>query len=238
MGWTTIQDIRELPLWKNHHAVVLYSYIAMSSDYTTRETKRSIRTMARHCQLSVAAVRHALSQLQRAGLVECYATAAQTTCVLPAANRKPAGVTIDQAAALLNENLDNIARTLQLSAQRTAAIISKFCERQELAGKTWKDSRDLCSHLVNWWYRQPKQVTAAVSDTVTEQQRNDAESYERKRHAWMEALPAWREEIRQLRAIQADTAASADERAKATAELESGNAKYAITQYAKYGIAL
>lgn len=183
MGWATLQDIRELPLWKNHHAVVLYSYIAMAADYSTRETKRSIRTMARQCQMTVGAVRHALGQLQRSGLIEVYSTAAQTTCVLPSPKSKPAGVTWDQAADIIRENLDNIARTMQLPTMTVETIAREFCSRQELSGKTWKDSRDLLSHLVNWYYRQPTKQVAKLA-TQSRQLEAAAEEEQRKKQAW------------------------------------------------------
>lgn len=244
MGWATLQDIRELPLWRNHNAVVLYSYIAMAADYSTRETKRSIRTMARQCLMTVGAVRHALGQLQRAGLVEVYSTAAQTTCVLPSPKSKPAGVTWDQAADIISQNIDNIAKTMQLPTTTVETIAREFCSRQEMAGKTWKDARDLCSHLVNWYYRQPtKQATKLA--TQSRQLEAAAEEEKRKKAAeeklwlerweWFESTHHKSLHVARHHELPDGTPATPEQIAWAEEWLSSDKTRRQIAKYATFG---
>lgn len=73
MRYTTIIDIRDLPqIWNNTNITRAYLYLCLSSGYhdTDRDLVHvSVRGLAALTGLSVAASRHALQQLQKAGLI-------------------------------------------------------------------------------------------------------------------------------------------------------------------------
>lgn len=73
MRYTTIVDIRDLPqIWNNPNITRAYLYLCLSSGYhdTDRDLVHvSVRGLAALTGLSVAASRHALQQLQKAGLI-------------------------------------------------------------------------------------------------------------------------------------------------------------------------
>lgn len=73
MRYTTIIDIRELSsIWNNPNVTRAYLFLCLASGYhdTDRDLVRvSVRGLAALTGLSVAASRHALSQLQKAGLI-------------------------------------------------------------------------------------------------------------------------------------------------------------------------
>lgn len=73
MRYTTIIDIRELPqIWNNPNVARAYLFLCLASGYhdTDRDLVHvSVRGLAALTGLSVAASRHALQQLQKAGLI-------------------------------------------------------------------------------------------------------------------------------------------------------------------------
>lgn len=73
MRYTTIIDIRDLPqIWNNCNITRAYLYLCLSSGYhdTDRDLVNvSVRGLAALTGMSVAASRHALQQLQKAGLI-------------------------------------------------------------------------------------------------------------------------------------------------------------------------
>lgn len=73
MRYTTIIDIRELPqIWNNQNIARAYLFLCLASGYHDADrdlVKVSVRGLAALTGLSVAASRHALTQLQKAGLI-------------------------------------------------------------------------------------------------------------------------------------------------------------------------
>lgn len=73
MRYTTIIDITEFPaVYKNHHARLLYLHMALKSGYHDQDrdlVPLSLRSMAEQAGLTLSATRHAISQLERAGLL-------------------------------------------------------------------------------------------------------------------------------------------------------------------------
>lgn len=73
MRYTTIIDIRDIPaVWNNPNITRAYLFLCLSSGYhdTDRDLVHvSVRGLAALTGLSVAASRHALQQLQKAGLI-------------------------------------------------------------------------------------------------------------------------------------------------------------------------
>ena len=73
MRYTTIIDIRELPpIWNNPNCSRAYLFLCLASGYHDSDrdmVKVSVRGLAALTGLSVAASRHALTQLQKAGLI-------------------------------------------------------------------------------------------------------------------------------------------------------------------------
>lgn len=83
MRYTTIIDIRDHPqIWNNPNITRAYLYLCLSSGYhdTDRDVVHvSVRGLAALTGLSVAASRHALQQLQKAGLITRHGDAWKVT---------------------------------------------------------------------------------------------------------------------------------------------------------------
>lgn len=73
MRYTTIIDIRDLPsVWNNPNITRAYLFLSLASGYHESDrdlVKVSVRGLAALTGMSVAASRHALTQLQKAGLI-------------------------------------------------------------------------------------------------------------------------------------------------------------------------
>lgn len=73
MRYTTIIDIRELPaIYRNVNARLVYLHMVLASGYHDNDrdqTEMSIRRISYETNLTISAVRHALSCLERAGLI-------------------------------------------------------------------------------------------------------------------------------------------------------------------------
>ena len=73
MRYTTIIDIRDIPaIWNNPNITRAYLFLSLASGYHESDrdlAKVSVRGLAALTGLSVAASRHALQQLQKAGLI-------------------------------------------------------------------------------------------------------------------------------------------------------------------------
>lgn len=72
MRYTTIVDIRELPLYHNPSARQLYLHLVLVSGYHDSDLDRvavSVRGLASQTGLTISAVRHALAVLAKVGLV-------------------------------------------------------------------------------------------------------------------------------------------------------------------------
>lgn len=72
MRYTTIVDIRELPLYRNPSVRQLYLHLVLLSGYHDSDLDRvsvSVRGLASQTGLTISAVRHALDVMAKAGLV-------------------------------------------------------------------------------------------------------------------------------------------------------------------------
>lgn len=73
MRYTTIIDITEFPaVYKNHNARLLYLHLVLKSGYHDQDrdlVSMSLRSMAEQAGLTLSATRHAIGQLERAGLL-------------------------------------------------------------------------------------------------------------------------------------------------------------------------
>lgn len=73
MRYTTIIDISEMPqIYRNHNARLVYLHLSLRSGYHDQDRDQvaiSIRNLADQVGISVSACRHALQQLQTAGLL-------------------------------------------------------------------------------------------------------------------------------------------------------------------------
>lgn len=67
--YIVISDISKYPCYKNVNARLLYLHVACHIDTSTYDYCQSFRRLAMELDLSVDAVRHALKQLERDGLV-------------------------------------------------------------------------------------------------------------------------------------------------------------------------
>lgn len=78
MRYTTIIDIRALPsIYRNQHVRLLYLHLALRAGYHDDDRDLclvSLRRLAQECGLTLSATRHALEVLQRAALIEKFAT--------------------------------------------------------------------------------------------------------------------------------------------------------------------
>lgn len=73
MRYTTVIDISEMPsIYRNHNARLVYLHMSLRSGYHDQDRDQasiSIRNLADQVGISVSACRHALQQLQTAGLL-------------------------------------------------------------------------------------------------------------------------------------------------------------------------
>lgn len=72
MRYTTIIDIREMPLYRSDSVRLLYLHLCLSAGYHEEDRdicQVSIRHLGYQTGLSVSAVRHALTQLLKASLI-------------------------------------------------------------------------------------------------------------------------------------------------------------------------
>lgn len=72
MRYTTIVDIRELPLYRNPSVRQLYLHLVLVAGYHDTDLDRvavSVRGLASQTGLTISAVRHALDVMTKAGLV-------------------------------------------------------------------------------------------------------------------------------------------------------------------------
>ena len=72
MRYTTIVDIRDLPLYRNPSVRQLYLHLVLVSGYHDSDLDRvavSVRGLASQTGLTISAVRHALDVMTKAGLV-------------------------------------------------------------------------------------------------------------------------------------------------------------------------
>lgn len=78
MRYTTIVDISELHgIYRNHNARIIYLHMCLKSGWHDQDRDIidiSIRTLAMATGLTVSATRHALAQLERAGLISRQGT--------------------------------------------------------------------------------------------------------------------------------------------------------------------
>lgn len=67
--YIVISDISRCPCYKNINARLLYLHIACRLDTSSYTYAQSLRNLAWECGMTIDAVRHALKQLERDGLV-------------------------------------------------------------------------------------------------------------------------------------------------------------------------
>lgn len=73
MRYTTIIDISDMPIYKCQGVRLAYLHLVLKAGWTTEDADKaaaSVRRLAADAGLTVAAARHALRQLQKAGLIE------------------------------------------------------------------------------------------------------------------------------------------------------------------------
>lgn len=84
-----ISDISKCPCYSNINARILYLHIACNVDTSTYNYCQSYRRLALETGLSVDAVRHAVKQLERDGLVTTHVAPHQATQYAPQATPQP-----------------------------------------------------------------------------------------------------------------------------------------------------
>jgi len=96
-----IKNMREYPCYANVNARLLYLHLACLVDFTTYQTARSLRQLAYDLGIGLEAVRHAMRQLERDGLI---ATHVATQTATHSATHRTTQPTTHITLLRINEN--------------------------------------------------------------------------------------------------------------------------------------
>lgn len=128
--------------------------------------------------MTLSAVRHALKQLQRDGLVIVETTRLYTYVTIPNEEENRSQVT--DPLITLRRHHESIERTLEVSPGTCNFFFEIFLHTQELAGKKWKDEKDLVSHFCNWYMKNAVRVQKQAKQRE-EQLKRESEAEERRK---------------------------------------------------------
>lgn len=132
--------------------------------------------------MTLSALRHALKQLQRDGLIIVQTTRLYTYVTIP--NEDENGQLVTDPLISLRIHHDQIERTLEVSPGSCNVYFERFLQTQELAGKKWKDERDLVSHFCNWYIKNAQRVQKQAKQREVQQMRqSEAEARRLQREA-------------------------------------------------------
>lgn len=132
--------------------------------------------------MTLSAVRHALKQLQRDGLLIVETTRLYTYVTIP--NEEDNRVQVTDPLITLRRHHDQIERTLEVSPGTCNVFFELFLQTQELAGKKWKDEKDLVSHFCNWYMKNAERVQKQAKQREVQHMRQcEAEARRQQREA-------------------------------------------------------
>lgn len=156
MRYARLPDILNTRSYKNPHALKLLYYVTMQRDYSNNTLISTYMKLAMSTDMTLSAVRHALKQLQRDGLIIVETTRLYTYVTIPNEEENRSKVT--DPLITLRRHHEQIERTLEVSPGTCNVFFELFLQTQELAGKKWKDEKDLVSHFCNWYMKNAERV--------------------------------------------------------------------------------
>jgi DNA-binding transcriptional ArsR family regulator len=156
MRYARLPDILHTRSFRNPHALKLLYYVTMQRDYGNNTYITTYMKLAMATDMTISAVRHALKQLARDGLVIIETTRLYTYVTIP--NEEENLHQITDPLISLRRHADAIERSLDAPRGSTHIFFDIFLQSQELAGKKWKDEKDLVSHFCNWYMKNAERV--------------------------------------------------------------------------------
>ena len=183
MRYARLPDIIHTRSFSNPHALKLLYYVTLQRDYSNNTLITTYNRLSMATDMTISALRHALQQLQRDGLVIVETTRLYTYVTIP--NEDDNSQLVTEPLISLRRNHDKIERTLEVSPGSCNVFFDIFLQTQEMAGKKWRDEKDLVSHFCNWYLKNAGRVKRQAKERDLQQQReSEAEERRQQREAW------------------------------------------------------
>lgn len=156
MRYARLPDIIHTRSFRNPHALKLLYYVTLQRDYSNNTLLSTYTKLAMSTDMTISALRHALKQLERDGLIIVKTTRLYTYVTIP--NEEENRTQVTDPLISLRRHHDAIERSLDVNPGTCNVYFEMFLQTQELAGKTWKDEKDLVSHFCNWYMKNADRV--------------------------------------------------------------------------------
>jgi hypothetical protein len=154
----------------------------MQRDYSNNTLISTYNKLAMATDMTISALRHALKQLERDGLVIIKTTRLYTYVTIP--NEEENRLQVTDPLTSLRRHCQVIERTLEVSPGACHQFFDIFLQTQELAGKKWKDEKDLVSHFCNWYMKNAERVKKQAQQREVQHMRQcEAEARRQQREA-------------------------------------------------------
>lgn len=187
MRYARLPDILHTRSYKNPHALKLLYYVTMQRDYNNNTLISTYNKLAMATDMTLSALRHALKQLQRDGLIIVETTRLYTYVTIP--NEEDNRTQVTDPLITLRRHHDQIERTLEVSPGTCNVFFELFLQTQELAGKKWKDEKDLVSHFCNWYMKNADRAQKQAKQREVQHMRQcEAEARRQQREAQQASL--------------------------------------------------
>ena len=183
MRYAKIPDIVHTNSFKNAHALKLLYYVTIMRDFQSNRMITTYYNLSMATKMTISAVRHALKQLERDGLVTIQTSRLYTIITIP--NEEENRTTITDPLISLRRHHDAIERSLDVAPGSTNVYFDIFLQQQQLSGKKWIDEKDLVSHFCNWYLKNSARIQKQAKERDLQQQRqSEAEERRQQREAW------------------------------------------------------
>lgn len=187
MRYARLPDIIHTRSFRNPHALKLLYYVTIQRDFQSNTLITTYNKLAMATDMTLSALRHALKQLQRDGLVIVETTRLYTYVTIPNEEENRSQVT--DPLITLRRHHDAIERSLDVNPGTCNVYFEMFLQTQELAGKTWKDEKDLVSHFCNWYMKNADRVQKQAKQREVQLMRQcEAEARRQQREAQQASL--------------------------------------------------
>lgn len=156
MRYARLPDIVHTRSYRNAHALKLLYYVTIQRDFQSNTLISTYNRLSMATDMTISSLRHALKQLQRDGLIIVKTTRLYTYVTIP--NDDENSLQVTDPLMSLRRHHDQIERTLEVSPGACNVYFDMFLQTQELAGKKWRDEKDLVSHFCNWYMKNALRV--------------------------------------------------------------------------------
>lgn len=178
MRYARLPDILHTRSYRNANALKLLYYVTMQRDYSNNTLISTYTKLAMSTDMTISALRHALKQLERDGLIIVKTTRLYTYVTIP--NDEENRLQVTDPLISLRRHHDAIERSLDVNPGTCNVYFEMFLQTQELAGKTWKDEKDLVSHFCNWYMKNANLLKRQAKQRE-EQLKRESEAAERRK---------------------------------------------------------